>query len=550
MTMRLDDATSAYACPLLVKQLWHAPLRYAAAQEIVHGERRTSYAELHGRVGRLASALARLGVRFGDTVAVLDWDSDRYLECYYAVPMMGAVLMTANVRLAPEQILYTLNHSGASVLLVHEDFLPLLEQIRPRLAVVRHVVLMSEAAETRAGVAGVVAEYEALLEGSPAEFPFPEFDERTRATTFYTTGTTGDPKGVYFSHRQLVLHTLAGMAALASPADGQRFHRGDVYMPLTPMFHVHAWGMPYIALQLGVKQVYPGRYEPQRILELIERESVTFSHCVPTILQMLLSAPGSERVDLSRWKVVIGGSALSGGLARAARARGIDIFAGYGMSETCPILTLAQLHPHLGQLDEDEALDWRCRAGVPMPLVELRCVDGGLRDVLDGDPSGGEIVARTPWLTQGYVGRPEASEELWRSGYLHTQDVGSFERGYLRISDRIKDVIKTGGEWVSSVAIEDVISRHASVAECAVIGIRDATWGERPLALVVARPGESADEAELKRLVGGYVERGLLPRYSVPSRVLAVEELARTSVGKYDKRALRERYACTSSMSS
>jgi fatty-acyl-CoA synthase len=460
---------------------------------------------------------------------VADWDSDRYLECFYAVPMMGAVLMTVNVRLSAAQIVYTLNHSGASVLLIHRDFLPLLGDIRPRLQNLRHVIVMDD--------------YETLLAQASCEFAFPDFDERTRATTFYTTGTTGEPKGVYFSHRQLVLHTLAGMAALASPGSGQRFHRGDVYMPLSPMFHVHAWGMPYIALQLGVKQVYPGRYEPERVLELIGREGVTFSHCVPTVLQMVLSAPGSERVDLSRWKVVIGGSALSTGLARAARKRGIDLFTGYGMSETCPILTLAQLYPQLGELDEEDALGFRCRAGVPVPLVELRAVDGELHDVPENGSATGEIVARAPWLTQGYVGRPEASEELWHGGYLHTQDVGSFERGYLRISDRIKDVIKTGGEWVSSVAIEDVVSCHPSVAECAVIGVRDDTWGERPLALVVPRPGESVDEADIKQLITGFVERGLLPRYSVPNRVLEVEALARTSVGKLDKRLLRQRYA-------
>jgi fatty-acyl-CoA synthase len=536
-------ATSAYAYPLLIKQLWHAPLRHAAAQEIVHGTRRTSYRELHRRVGRLASALAALDVRFGDTVAVMDWDSQRYLECYYAVPMMGAVLLTVNVRLAPEQILYTLNHSGASVLLVHDDFLPLLEEVAPRLESVRCVVRMGDVAAPPATALAFAGEYEALLERACAEYPFPDFDEQTRATTFYTTGTTGQPKGVFFSHRQLVLHTLAGMAALASPPSGQRFHRGDVYMPLTPMFHVHAWGMPYIALQLGVKQVYPGRYEPQRMVELIEREGVTFSHCVPTVLQMVLSCPHAEQVDLSRWKVVIGGSALAGGLARQARARGIDLFAGYGMSETCPILTLAQLHPHLDEIDEESAIEYRCRAGVPLPLVELRAVDAELRDVAEDGDASGEIVARTPWLTQGYLGRPEASEELWRGGYLHTQDVGSFQRGYLRISDRIKDVIKSGGEWVSSVAIEDVISRHPCVAECAVIGVSDETWGERPLALVVARPGATIDEAEIKRMVGGYAERGLLPRYAIPNRVLAVEALAKTSVGKYDKKLLRERYA-------
>jgi acyl-CoA synthetase (AMP-forming)/AMP-acid ligase II len=537
-----DDAASAYAYPLLIKQLWHAPLRYAAEQEIVCGERRTSYAELYRRVGHLAGALTALGVRFGDTVAVMDWDSDRYLECFYAVPMMGAVLMTVNVRLAPEQIAYTLNHSGATVLLVHEDFVGVLQEIQPRLNGVRHVILPGGTGTAPSAIAGLAGEYEVLLDASPADFAFPEFDEHARATTFYTTGTTGDPKGVYFSHRQIVLHTLAGMAALASPATAQRFHRGDVYMPLSPMFHVHAWGMPYIALQLGVKQVYPGRYEPARLLELIEREGVTFSHCVPTLLQMVLSAPRSKQVDLSRWKVVIGGSALASGLARAARERGIDLFGGYGMSETCPILSLAQMHPHLGELDEDEALTFRCRAGVPVPLVEMRAVDGELHDVPDDGQVSGEIIVRAPWLTQGYVGRPESSEALWRSGYLHTQDVGCFERGYLGISDRIKDVIKTGGEWVSSVAVEDAISSHPSVAECAVIGVRDDTWGERPLALVVARRGESVDESEIKQLVGGHVERGLLSKYAIPDRVLAVDSLAKTSVGKLDKKLLRGRY--------
>ncbi len=536
-------SASAYGYPLLIRHLWHAPLRVSPAQEIVCRDRRYTYRELHARVGRTAGALAALGVRQGDTVAVMDWDSHRYLECFYAVPMMGAVLLTVNVRLSCEQILYTLNHSGASVLLVHDDFLPLLEEMRPRLEGVRCWVRLGDVEfDGRAPGAGA-GDYEELLARAPEEFAFPDFDEHARATTFYTTGTTGQPKGVFFSHRQLVLHTLAAMAALASPASEQRFHRGDVYMPLTPMFHVHAWGLPYVALQLGVKQVYPGRYEPYRLLELIEREGVTFSHCVPTILQMILSAPDAARVDLSRWKVVIGGSALAGGLAQAARARGIDLFGGYGMSETCPMLTLAQLHPQLGSQDPDEDVRFRCKAGAPIPLVDLRTVDADMQDVRDDDAAGGEVVVRAPWLTQGYLGRPEASDELWHGGYLHTQDVGYFERGYLKITDRIKDVIKTGGEWVSSVAIEDVISRHPAVAECAVIGVRDATWGERPLALVVARPGLAIDEAEIKRLVSEQAERGLLPRYAIPNRVLAVETLAKTSVGKHDKKLLRHRYA-------
>jgi fatty-acyl-CoA synthase len=534
------SAPEAYAYPLLIKQLWHAPLAWAPEQEIVCDDRRFTYRQLRERVGRLASALTRLGVGHGDTVAVMDWDSNRYLECFYAVPMMGAVLQTVNVRLSPEQILYTLNHAGASVVLVNSDFLPLINELLPKLETARTFVWISDSGAPAPKV--FKAEYESLLEKSAPDFAFPDFDENTRATTFYTTGTTGLPKGVFFSHRQLVLHTLSGMAALASPASGQRFHRGDVYMPITPMFHVHAWGIPYMALQLGVKQVYPGRYLPEKLAKLIAREGVTFSHCVPTILQMMLCCPEAQDMDLSRWKVIIGGSALPEGLAAAARARGVDLFGGYGMSETCPMLALAQLNPSLGELSPDRELHFRCKAGAPVPLVELRTVDAQMNDVpLDGT-STGEVVVRAPWLTQGYLARPEASEELWKGGYLHTQDIGYFEGGYLKVTDRIKDVIKTGGEWVSSVEIENLISRHAAVAECAVIGVKDDKWGERPLALIVLKPGESVAEDQIKEHLATYAAQGLISRYAVPGRVLTVGAIARTSVGKVNKVALREEY--------
>src|SRR5262249_48842998 len=291
---------------------------------------------LRERIGRLAGALSRLGVDVGHTVAVMDWDSHRYLECYFAVPMMGAVLQTVNVRLSPEQILYTLNHARPTIVLVHTDFLPLLEEIKHRIESVKTYVLLADGPAAPTTPPAIAAEYEDLLASSSPEYEFSDFDENTRATTFYTTGTTGLPKGVYFSHRQLVLHALAGLAALGSAAAGQRFHRGDVYMPITPMFHVHAWGIPYIATVMGVKQVYPGRYAPDVLLRLIQTEKVTFSHCVPTILHMLLGSPASQDVDLTGFKMIIGGSALPKGLARMALARGIDIFVGYGMSETCP----------------------------------------------------------------------------------------------------------------------------------------------------------------------------------------------------------------------
>jgi fatty-acyl-CoA synthase len=534
--MTASDVPQAYDYPLLIKQLWHGPLATAGEQQIVYRDlRRMTYQELYFRVGRLANALKALGVRAGDTVAIMDWDSHRYLECLYAIPMMGATLMTVNIRLAPEQIRYTLDHSGADILLLNSEFVEIFEQVAKELTDIRTVLWISDRGDAPPASLSIAGEYEELLDVAQPEFNFLDFDEHTRATTFYTTGTTGLPKGVYFSHRQLVLQTLSVMAALASPSSGQRFHRGDVYMPLTPMFHVHAWGLPYVALQLGVKQVYPGRYVPEDILSLIISEEVTFSHCVPTILQMLLTDPSAEHTDLSNWKVVIGGSALSKSLASEAVARGIDIFGGYGMSETGPVLALAQIPE---DLPPEEEIKFRCKAGSPIPLVHLRTVDADMNDV-EGD---GEVVARSPWLTQGYVNRPEASEELWRNGWLHTQDIGFRERGFVKISDRTKDVIKSGGEWISSLQLEDLISRHDSIAEVAVIAVPDKKWGERPLALVVGRKEAVIDTAEIMQHIAAFAESGEISRYAVPAKIVQISELARTSVGKLDKKMLRDKY--------
>jgi len=544
----ITRSPSAYGYPLLIKQLLHTPLAHAPEQEIVYrGEYRHSYRELRRRIGCLASALSGLGVRAGDTVAVMDWDSHRYLEAYFAIPMMGAVLMTVNVRLSPEQIAYTLKHCAAGTLLVHADFLPVLQGIITELPQLERVILLADDGAPPVGEPALAGEYEALLAAASPAYDFPDFDENTRATTFYTTGTTGAPKGVYFSHRQLMLHTLAFAAALAMAPDGQRLHRGDVYMPLTPMFHVHAWGLPYIATLLGVKQVYPGRYQPESIVELIRDEGVTFSHCVPTILQMVLAAPTAQAVDLSHWKVVIGGSAFTAGLCRQALQRGIDAFAGYGMSETCPILTLAQIKPEFFDgLSDDEEVRLRTKTGLPVPLVDLRIVDAELNEEPHDGKHSGEVVVRAPWLTQGYLNNPEASENLWQGGYLHTQDIGHIDaHGYLQVTDRIKDVIKTGGEWISSLELEYLISQHPSVAEVAVIGVPDEKWGERPLAIIVAREGQAAALSieAVRQHVQGYVERGVISRYAVPENIRIVEAIEKTSVGKYNKKKMREKYA-------
>src|SRR6266702_3619396 len=403
----IQHTPSAYDYPLLIKHLLHTPLATAPDQEIVYRDvSRYTYRTLRQRIGRLASGLAGLGVKPGDTVAVLDWDSHRYLECYFAVPMMGAVLEMINIRLSPEQILYTINHAGADVILCHTDFLPVLDSISDRLERAKTFILLSDEGERPQSSVAFAAEYEGLLARGTEDFEFPDFDENTRATTFYTTGTTGNPKGVYFSHRQLVLHTLATLGSLASPAAQQRLHRGDVYMPITPMFHVPAWGIPYVATAMRINPVYPGRSLPDVLLALIQREKVTFSHCVPTILHMMLSGPAAGEVDLSGWKVIIGGSALPKGLAKLAMDRGIDVFTAYGMSETCPIMSLAQLKPSMTALCADQQIDYRTRAGLPIQLVDLRVVDEQMHDMPHDGEASGEVVARAPWLTQGYLNDP------------------------------------------------------------------------------------------------------------------------------------------------
>src|SRR5690606_7065607 len=339
-TRILPPAEQAHSTPLLIKNLLLSGVRYEASQEIVYRDiSRYDYVTFNERICRLASALTKAGVKAGDTVAVLDWDSHRYLECMFAVPMTGAVLHTVNVRLSPEQIVYTMNHADDIMVLVNSEFLPLYQAIESQLTTVTTTILLTDGQEKSAELRGFAGEYEQLLAAADSTYEFADFDENSVATTFYTTGTTGNPKGVYFTHRQLVLHTLTQAGMLNGVGNQQLLNNRDVYMPITPMFHVHAWGMPYTATLLGVKQVYPGRYEPEELVELIQREKVTFSHCVPTILQMLLNAKAAEGFDFGGMKVIIGGSALNRGLYEAAGKRGIRLSAAYGMSETCPLIS-------------------------------------------------------------------------------------------------------------------------------------------------------------------------------------------------------------------
>ncbi|MEE4151937.1 fatty acid--CoA ligase [Pseudomonas viridiflava] len=540
-TRVLPPADGAYQYPLLLKRLLMSGSRYEKTREIVYRDSvRYTYVELNERICRLANALTAAGVKAGDTVAVMDWDSHRYLECMFAIPMIGAVIHTVNVRLSPEQIAYTINHADDRVVLVNSEFVGLYNAIAGHLTTVEKTLLLTDLPEKTADLPNLVGEYEELLAAASPEYEFEDFDENSVATMFYTTGTTGNPKGVYFTHRQLVLHTM-GVATIMGCIDSVRLlGTDDVYMPITPMFHVHAWGVPYAATMLGLKQVYPGRYDPELLVELWRKEKVTFSHCVPTIMQMLLNAKSAADVDFGGWKIIIGGSSLTRTLYKAAKTKGIQLTAAYGMSETGPLISVAHINEELKAGSEDERITYRIKAGVPGMLVDAAIVDEhGNFLPADGETQG-ELVLRAPWLSESYYREPEKGAEMWAGGWMHTGDVATLDgMGFIDIRDRIKDVIKTGGEWISSLALEDLCSRHAAVREVAVVGVPDPQWGERPFALLVVREGHELDARILKEHLKPFVEQGHINKWAIPSQIALVTEIPKTSVGKLDKKKMR-----------
>ena len=541
-TRILKPADNAHQYPLLIKQLLLSGPRYSPDQEIVYANRsKYTYTDLVERINQLANALTDAGVKPGDTVAVMDWDTPRYLECFFAIPMIGAVLHTVNVRLSPEQIVYTMNHAEDDVVMVHDDFLPILEGVKDEINTVKHYIQLSDEAQAKTTSLPSLGEYEHLLAKAAKTFDFPDFDENSIATTFYTTGTTGNPKGVFFSHRQLVLHTLAMTGSLSAYDEMPLLRSSSVYMPVTPMFHVHAWGVPYAATMLGIKQVYPGRYEPELLVDLLKEHKVTFSHCVPTVMQMMMATESIKTADLSNWHVLIGGSALTRGLCDAGAKLGVSMYTGYGMSETCPLLSTTHLTAEDLELPLEQQTSKRIKTGIAVPMVELEIVNPEGEPVPHDGEAKGEVVARAPWLTQSYFKEPEKGEELWQGGWLHTGDVASLETdNTLLIKDRIKDVIKTGGEWLSSLDLENLISQHPAVAGAAVVGVPDEKWGERPHALVILKPGEEASLDDIQNHLKQFVDSGEINKWAIPNQIDFVDDIPKTSVGKINKKLIRD----------
>jgi fatty-acyl-CoA synthase len=537
----------SYDYQLTIDKLLTQTVHRRSQSEIVYGKTRYTWTQFYDRIRRLASGLEGLGVKKGAKVAFVDFDTNRYLEAYFAVPMMGAVLHTVNIRLPPEHIAYTMANAEDDYVVIRDDFLPMAAKIAPAVKSIKGVVTMSDTGSAPS-IPMPAKFYDDLLASADPGYDFPELEEDAQATIFYTSGTTGMPKGVWFTHRQLVLHTLGSQLGLFSAAPENRLSPTDVVMPLVPFFHVHCWGIPYGAGLNGQKMVLAGRYDASNILEQVSREKVTFSNMVPTVLNLVLSHPGVEKYSsaLSGWKLVVGGAACPRELALKAAKLGIRVMSGYGLSETAPILSLATPTERHSGLNQEELLDKvLLKTGLPVPLVQIRVVDREMKETPRDGKTVGEVVVRGPWMTAEYYKDPAKTGELWAGGWLHTGDMAVMdEDGYLTIVDRMRDAIKSGGEWIPTIILEDILMRHPAVFEAAVIGAQEKKWGERPVAVLSLRQGQLPQEDEMRTHMTRFVEEGRIAKFWAPDRyVFLTEPLPKTSTGKIDKKPLREKYS-------
>jgi fatty-acyl-CoA synthase len=532
--------------PLLVSRILEHGRRVHGASTVTtwtgEGEpRRRTFRETGIRAVQLANALRdELGVSEGDRVATFMWNNAEHLEAYLAIPSMGAVLHTLNLRLPTDQLTFIVNHAADRIILVDGSLIPLLAPLLPELKTVEHLVVVGAGnLAPLDGCRPAVHRYEELLDGRPTRYDWPELDERQAAAMCYTSGTTGDPKGVVFSHRSIYLHSMQ-----VGAAETMSLTCHDTSLPVVPMFHVNAWGLPHAAFMTGVNLLMPDRFlQPGPLAEMIATERPTHAAAVPTIWQGLLAELTERPRDItSLARVTIGGSACPPALMKAFKEQlGVQLNHAWGMTETSPLGTVAL--PPAG-VSGDEEWGYRITQGRFPASVEARLI-GPDGSVMPWDnESAGELEVRGPWIAAAYFGgvgeeplRPE--DKFSPDGWLRTGDVGVIsENGFLTLTDRAKDVIKSGGEWISSVDLENHLMAHPDVAEAAVVAVPDDRWGERPLATVVLREGASADYEALRDFLGERVAR-----WQIPERWTVLEAVPKTSVGKFDKKVIRKSYA-------
>jgi fatty-acyl-CoA synthase len=489
---------------------------------------RYTYADLRWRARALAAGLVAAGIRPGDRVATLMWNNGPHLEAYFGIPAAGAVLHTLNLRLAPEDIAYIVNDAEDRIVIVDDVLLPLWEKIRPQVKVGRVLVSGTGA------VPGWADSYESFIAGRGEDYVYPELDENAACGMCYTSGTTGRPKGVVYGHRSTVLHSIT----IAIP-DCLGLSVSDAVLAVTPMFHANSWGVPYAAAMIGANQVFPGPHlGAEDLLDLMAGEGITLALGVPTIwmtIQQALDASPTRWALRNGMRMMVGGSAVPPAMIRAFDRHGLTIKHGWGMTETSPVGSLAWLKPHHAAAGYDAQVAARAKQGIPVPLVDMRIVGDSGEQPWDGK-SVGELQVRGPWITGSYFKVGTQPDKFTPDGWLRTGDVATLDaEGYMRISDRTKDLIKSGGEWISSVDLENAVMGHPAVAEAAVIAVPHPKWDERPLAVVVTKPGQSVTaEALREHLLAQF------PKWMVPDDYAFVDALPKTSTGKFLKTKLRE----------
>jgi fatty-acyl-CoA synthase len=511
------------------------------ASRVVDGSmHRYTYLDFYRRVHRLAHVLRRLGLKKGDRAGTLCWNSYRHLELYFAVPCAGFVLHTLNLRLAPDQLAYIANHAGDKAIFVDASLLPVLEQFRSELTSVRQIIVIDDLTQ---GAPVDARDYESELASAPDDpFEWPRLDENAAAATCYTSGTTGHPKGVVYSHRSLFLHSYG-----ICMADTFALSERDTVLQLVPMFHANGWGTPFAGIMTGSGLIFPGRQlHPADIALLIEQERVTFSAGVPTLWMTLYEYLECHPRDISSIRsIVVAGSALPRKFVELYyRKYGIRLMLAWGMTEITPIGTVTALKRGLECLPESQRLDVMARHGIPLAGVDIRIVNEAGEELAWNATSMGELQVRGPWVAGGYYNDPTRDEAVvdarFQDGWFRTGDVATIDaEGYIQITDRTKDMIKSGGEWISSVDLENAIMAHPKVAEAAVIAVFHPKWQERPLACVVPLPqyaGEITPEEILDFLAGS------MAKWWLPDEVVFIEAVPKTSVGKFNKRALREQF--------
>lgn len=542
-----------YKYQLILKHLLEHAAKMQPEGEIVYkGLFRGNYVQLYERCQRFSNALKGLGVSQGSKVICFEWNTHRFLEIYFAVPCMGAMLHMGNPLLTPEQMVYLINRVEDDILVFNKDFTSIIESITDKLKTVKHYVVLADDGKLPETTLHPISEYEGLLRSASPQYEYPDLNEDTVASLSNTTGTTGDPKVCFFTHRQHIMHTLIWANMLQS-FSGERGldPRRDLTIQLVPMFHAHGWGVPYMATFLGCKQVYPGRFDPKVFLELLKKEKRPgqrgYMACVATMLNMIISHPDIEQYTEYLKGLIYegGGMRLNTMLARKARELGMDICSGWGMTEVYTKVGLQYLKPHMFGWSEDRKIEFLSGTGMAPPFVEQRVVDEQGEDVPKDGKTVGEIVLRAPWLTMGYYKDLEKSKELWRDGWMHTGDMATIdEEESVLIIDRSKDVIKSGGEWISSLTLENLINMHPKVQEVAVFGAQSEKWGERPVVLLVPKDEHKGEisETELQEHMTQYVEEGKILKWWIPDRFIFVDQIPRTSVGKFDKKVMRSAY--------